>query len=223
MAHAGAHDTGHGHDPQASARIGPNAVIRLAEVLKPRSDGLAERVFAAAGLSSYLSKLPTEMVEEDEVRRLHVALREMVAPDDASVLARSAGERTAVYLLQNRIPAFAQTIIRALPPRLGSRVLATAIARNAWTFVGSGSFKATHADVVTFEVHDCPLCRGARSATPVCDFYAGTFAKLYGVLIHPQVTVRETECIAGGGSACRFEIAWPSRRGARLAPAARTS
>jgi divinyl protochlorophyllide a 8-vinyl-reductase len=56
------------------ARIGPNAIIRVAESLEARF-GSASEVFADAGLSQYLATPPTEMVDERDVIALQRALR----------------------------------------------------------------------------------------------------------------------------------------------------
>jgi hypothetical protein len=61
----------------------------------------------------------------------------------AAEVARSAGRRTADYLLAHRIPKPVQALLKALPARLAARVLLSAIARHAWTFAGSGVFSAS--------------------------------------------------------------------------------
>ena len=62
----------HGDTP----RIGPNAIIRVAEVLRESfgETGLA-RVLLGAGLAGYLHEPPADLVDERKVTRLHRELR----------------------------------------------------------------------------------------------------------------------------------------------------
>ena len=168
----------------------------------------ATRVFRAATLEHYLDVPPTAMVGEDEVLALHRALHADVGDARARSIGWVAGQRTGDYLLANRIPRFVQRLLKVLPAGLAARVLVAAIKRNAWTFVGTGTFSAQAGNPLVLEVTDSPLCRGVRQDGPACDFYAGTFERLFSRLVHPQTTVVETECAAQGATRCRFEVSW---------------
>ncbi|MCA0304199.1 MAG: bacteriochlorophyll 4-vinyl reductase [Proteobacteria bacterium] len=193
----------------AAGTIGPNAIIRviesLAEIEGPPS---VRRIFAACGLEAYLARQPTGMVDEAEVIRLHRVLHDDLGDDGARRVARLAGERTAVYLLGHRIPRPAQLVLRHCPAGLASRLLARAIARNAWTFAGTGSFSARHGRPTVFTIRNCPVCRQERGTTPRCDYYAATFETLYRALVHPRARVGILACVATGADACRFAIDW---------------
>jgi divinyl protochlorophyllide a 8-vinyl-reductase len=193
----------------ATGRIGPNAILRVDEALA-LGPWAAWRwpVFERAGLPHHLLDPPQHMVPQDEVRRLHLALRETLGPADAATVAADAGRRTAAYLLAHRIPKPVQALLKRLPASLASRVLLAAISRNAWTFVGSGQFTARAGRPVRLEILHNPLCRGVKAEAPACDFYAATFQTLFQALVQPRAEVREVECEACGGSACRFEIRW---------------
>lgn len=188
----------------AAGRIGPNALLQLAGALE-RSGGAAlrERVLAAGGVAG----LPRDdaMIDEAPVAQVHQALRRLV-PDQAPGLAREAGLRTADYILEHRIPVTAQWVLRHLPDRVAARLLAGAIARNAWTFAGSGAFRVVQARPMVFELADNPVVRGERAGAPVCQWHAAVFERLFAALVDPGVTVRETACCACGAPACRFEI-----------------
>jgi divinyl protochlorophyllide a 8-vinyl-reductase len=193
----------------AVARIGPNAIIRVAEALEEGgSVDRRDRVFQAAGLAHYLSAPPSEMVDEREVMRLQSVLREQLGVDTARAISRDAGRRTGDYLLANRIPKPVQWLLRLLPAPLASRVLIDAIRRNAWTFVGSGRFDGHAGRPTRLTVVDGPICRGARADQPLCDFYAGSFERLFSRLVHRSVRVEEVQCQATGASACTFEVRW---------------
>lgn len=110
--------------------IGPNAITRIAEALdKVESPQSLRRIFMASGLDAYLAEQPTEMVDEHEVMRLHQVLHDELGDRRARGVGRIAGQLTADYLLQCRIPPLAQTVLRYCPSGVASRALASAIAK----------------------------------------------------------------------------------------------
>jgi divinyl protochlorophyllide a 8-vinyl-reductase len=194
-----------------AGRIGPNAITRVAEVLPPRvGSDATRRLFDRAGLLRHLLTPPQAMVDEAEVRALHGVLREALGVPMAREVAHAAGQRTADYLLANRIPRPVQQLLKVLPAPLAARVLMAAIRRNAWTFTGSGQFSATTGGrrLCVLAIRANPLCRGVSAAEPGCDFYAGTFERLFQVLVHAGARVREVACEACGDAECRFEVRW---------------
>ncbi|MFN9209409.1 MAG: bacteriochlorophyll 4-vinyl reductase [Betaproteobacteria bacterium] len=193
----------------SAARIGTNAIVQLAEALRALTgEARGAQLFQAAGLARYWDAPPQQMVDEAEVLRLHSALRAEFDAEAATTLAREAGRRTGDYLLAHRIPRAAQWLLKRLPASLASRLLLSAIRRHAWTFAGSGTFTARAGRPTWFRIADCPICRGATSGQPLCDFYAATFERLFRVLVHPGTTVAETTCQACGADACTFEARW---------------
>lgn len=189
--------------------IGPNAVLRVAEVLQaPAWSGSCAAVFARAGLAAYLASPPRSMVPEHEVRRLHQALRAELGEAAARTVAAEAGRRTADYLLAHRIPRPVQALLVRLPAPWAARVLLAAIRRHAWTFAGSGRFSARAGHPLELRIEGNPMCVGLQSAAPSCAFYAATFERLFSLLVHPRARVVETACESMGASACRFEVRW---------------
>jgi divinyl protochlorophyllide a 8-vinyl-reductase len=216
----------------ATGQIGPNALLQLAPVLERHGGAaLREAVFLAGGVRGPVRT--DGLIPEGPVAGVHQALRRLV-PGPAPALAREAGLGTAEYILAHRIPRAAQAVLRALPRGLSARLLARAIARNAWTFAGSGRFSevspgrrvqrgVSHPpnppwdiserkmkEVAVFEIADNPLVRGEVSARPVCDWHVAVFERLFAVLVDARVEVRETACCACGDAACRFEIRRPA-------------
>jgi divinyl protochlorophyllide a 8-vinyl-reductase len=194
----------------ALARIGPNAITRVAEALRPLGgDSAVRRVFGRAGLAAYVDTPPQAMVDEAEVTALHAAMRAELGADTARQVAADAGRRTADYLLAHRIPSFAQRLLRALPAGLAARLLLRAIGAHAWTFAGSGHFCGRPMrGGMQLQIQHNPLCRGQRSAAPACDFYTAVFQRLFTVLVHPRAQATEQACEARGDPACVFEIRW---------------
>jgi divinyl protochlorophyllide a 8-vinyl-reductase len=196
-------------DP-SPARIGPNAIVRVGEALEARVGGeRTRRLFESAGLGDYLGRPPQRMVDEDEVTRLHRALRDTLGGPVSGSVSFDAGMRTGDYLLAHRIPAPVQVLLRILPAALASRILLAAIARHAWTFAGSGTFRAASvAGGARLSIRHCPLCRGARGQAALCSFYAGTFERLFDTLVRRGASATEVECEARGDAACSFRVSW---------------
>ncbi|MFQ3623671.1 MAG: bacteriochlorophyll 4-vinyl reductase [Acetobacteraceae bacterium] len=190
--------------------VGPNAITRFAEALRERcGDETTSRVFAEAGLADRLASPPETMVAEGEVLALHRAARALLARGDYEWVARDAGERTARYILANRLPGAVRLLLRRLPPALAAPLLARAIARHAWTFAGSGRFRVERGPPLAFVLADGPLGGGLRSDSPACGYFVATFEGLFRALVHPEAEVVERACQAMGAPACVFTVAWP--------------
>jgi len=190
-----------------AGRIGPNAVIRLAEALDAvESKAITLKLFNAAGYGAHAVAPPEAMVPESEVTALHLQLRAALGPNRAASVSWLAGLRTADYLLANRIPQPIQQMLKTLPRQLASYILLKAIGAHAWTFAGTSRFSWSVGAPVTLRFEDCPLCRGDHAETPCCQYYAATFERLFRALIDGDADVRETRCIATGAEACCFEI-----------------
>lgn len=191
-----------GHYPGRAAVVGPNAVIQLAAALRAAAgEGTTLDVFATAHAVDVLDEPPGEMVDERIPRRLFAATLSLLPACEAAAILHDAGRRTADYLLANRIPRPVQRLLRILPDPFAARLLLAAIARNAWTFAGSGSCATSHHGRAVIEIKDNPL------ATPHCSWHAGVFERLFGVLVHEAPAIRHPSCCAAGDPVCRFEIA----------------
>jgi len=201
--------TAHQPDPSGPARIGPNSIIRMAEALRAQQgEARTAELFAAAGLERYLTEPPGAMVLEEEVIRLHHAVRAGIGLDAAARAGWEAGQRTGTYLLAHRIPKPAQAVLKLMPPALAARALVKAIGQHAWTFAGSGQFSAAFGHPLRLTIAHCPTARDARADQPLCAFYAGTFERIFSELVSPNITVREVACAAMGAPACVFELRW---------------
>jgi divinyl protochlorophyllide a 8-vinyl-reductase len=190
-----------------AGQIGPNAVTRLAEAVRAKlGEDACVALFRAAELERHLTSPPEHMVDERDVSALQRALFERFGEERAGELARDAGKRTGDYLLANRIPRPAQTLVRALPRSLGARALVRAIGRHAWTFAGSGTFTSSwERGRLILRLERAPVARWLRTKEPACHYYAGTFERVFGSMLG-DVHVRERECEANGGTACVFEV-----------------
>lgn len=186
----------------AKGLIGPNAVLQLLPVLE-QAGGAAfrDQVMAAAGI--FVPPSGMGLMPQAPAARMHQALRAL-EPEMAPSLAWAAGERTAQYILAHRIPKAAQLVLRALPARFAGPVLSRAIAKNAWTFAGTGVFAVT--GPLQFQIADNPIVAGESSATPLCHWHCAVFETLFRTLVDPDLRCHEPSCCAMGAKACRFVL-----------------
>ncbi len=191
----------------AEGRIGPNAIIRTIEALRARvGEPGTVALLRAAGLERYERELPHEMVAETEVTSLFATMYRELGDFSARALARDSGVRTADYLLAHRVPRPAQTVLKLLPAPLASRGLLASIRGHTWTFAGTSTVEICDGRPAIVSFAGCPLCRGISAASTVCDYYAGTFERLYRVLVHPEARATESACQAAGAARCEIRI-----------------
>jgi divinyl protochlorophyllide a 8-vinyl-reductase len=184
-----------------AALIGPNAILQLIPVL---DHSVGEQARKALFLQTQ-TEIPSgdHMIPEGDAARIHQGLR-AAFPRQAAGLCAQAGRATADYIITHRIPAKAQILMGFLPANFAARALSHAIARNAWTFAGSGRFRVI--SPWEFEIADNPVIGGESSDNPLCHWHCAVFERLYRRLVSPDVICRETACAASGADACRFVL-----------------
>ncbi|MFK7830915.1 MAG: bacteriochlorophyll 4-vinyl reductase [Congregibacter sp.] len=190
------------HGPQA--RIGPNSVLHLVPLLDEALGNVErERLMQLSGMT----ELPSEfdLMAEEPAARLHQALRQQ-HPAIAAELTRRAGEKTGDNIIRQRIPIAAMRVMRELPAWLAGPLLASVIAKHAWSFAGSGTFRLRSRHPLVFTLKDNPVVRGEQSKDPVCDWHVAVFEYLFREIVDSDLRCVETQCCAAGADTCRFEI-----------------
>lgn len=186
----------------STARVGPNAVIQLSSALADlEGEDEQWRVFASAGFARLLCDLPHEMIDEAIPARLFDAVRRCLPADRADAVLREAGTRTGAYILANRIPGPARTLLRLLPSPIAARVLLKAISQHAWTFAGSGIVTCSYGRPLAMTIAANPL------ATPGCPWHTAVLEHLFQALAGKHLRVRHDACCCQGAAACTFHIA----------------
>ncbi len=194
-------------EPLSSGRIGPNAVLQLIPALADAGgQRLVERVFAEAAASDLLEHPPQTMVDQARVRMLFAAVQQICDPPLCQAIMTDAGTRTGAYILANRIPALAQSLLKRLPVRLARRLLAFAIAKNAWTFAGTGRVTIFYGRPLVLSIADNPIAIRSEAGPSACVWHEAVISTLFRALAGPDTVIRETHCCAAGDSDCRFEI-----------------
>ncbi|MBO6673498.1 MAG: bacteriochlorophyll 4-vinyl reductase [Rhizobiales bacterium] len=196
---------------RALGRIGPNALLQVFNVLNDLLGAdETKRLAKRAGLGHHIATPPSAMVDERDVVALHQTIRASLSADQADGVFWKAGDRTADYILANRIPKLVQSALRALPAWAASAILLRAIAKNAWTFAGSGrfSFKAGRPAILTLS--DCPACFEVYPPGQPCLYYTATFQGLFRALVHPDAQITDQGSTSPGGRQRIFRLDWPA-------------
>jgi divinyl protochlorophyllide a 8-vinyl-reductase len=194
-------------DPRPAGVVGPNTVIQLARALEGDSGPEAlHRVFDEAGCSTFLQAPPCDMIDQAIPARLFASLWSNLPDKVAGRIAADAGQRTARYIVENRIPPLVRFALRTAPRSLARRLLLRAIVRNAWTFAGSGHCTAKHGDPTKVEIIANPI------AMPDCVWHKAVFAELFKTLIGGPMHICHTDCCLRGAAACRFELTFAPGR-----------
>jgi divinyl protochlorophyllide a 8-vinyl-reductase len=189
----------------SQAQIGPNALIQMVEALRSVwGNDKTGALLGSLGLGHYIEKPPQRMMPQVEVAALHTRLYGMVDVQTFKSITFDAGSRTADYLLANRIPGAVQWLLKRLPDAVAARVLCRAIAKHAWTFAGSGAFSYAWEPHLVFRLRGNPLCSQIDADTPVCDYYAATFERIFRVVVNDNWRVQELQCEASGANVCEF-------------------
>ncbi|MEQ8411557.1 MAG: bacteriochlorophyll 4-vinyl reductase [Erythrobacter sp.] len=188
------------HRPsRGEAEIGPNAVLQTVRVIEDR---LGPEVSAAILAEAGLSGLPTgeSMIRETHAIALHRAIARRL-PREAAAIARSAGWRTADYIIEHRLPGPVRALLRFLPAPLSARLLMAAIRRHAWTFIGAGRF-APH-DLWSFTIDRTSAGDDPAPPPSLFEWYGAVFTRLFRELVSGRCECRALPQESGSGGLVR--------------------
>lgn len=192
------------------SRIGPNSVIQSLEAVEAL-EGVDARAAVARATGWAERALPTAMIPEAEFVAMVAAIRGHLPPSRAEAVLREAGYRTATYVKTHRVPGVVRAVLPYLPTRVGLGLLLWMFQKHAWTFAGSGAFRAEGAYPGRIVLEGCPSCR--PDADPPAGLRAGAYyeAAFEGLLrlAHPHIRVEETQCHPG--RACTFALHVPAK------------
>jgi len=187
--------------PSDGGVIGPNSVIQLGLALRDllgRDE--ARRVFETAGCADLFDTPPVGMIDQAIPARLMETACRLLPEAEARRVFSEAGRRTADYVIANRIPRFAQWIMKVLPRKLGARLLLGAIERNAWTFCGTGQCTTQSRAGFILKLSNNPI------PTPDCVWHAAVLQRLFAQLISARAQVDWSSFRSGPDRIDRFEF-----------------
>lgn len=164
--------------------IGPNSVTQL-EHACDQILGREETIylFTAAGFYKYIQMPPIKMVPEDHPAKLFDMLYRIYPRDTADRIAKLAGELTADYVIENRIPGFAAQLLKWMPAKFAGSGLLKAIQKNSWTFAGSGICQAGTDGAPHVSIKDNPI------KMPGAAWHVGVFQRMFRRLVCAHATV----------------------------------
>lgn len=191
--------------PRSAGFMSANLVLPLYDVLGDHSGPKTrDEIFGEAGLR-YLPG-PEDPVRERQVCAVHQGVR-LHFPETSKEIFEEAAMIAADIVAEYRIPASGKAMLRKMPWPLSTWMLVRSAQQNAWTFGGSGLFKANTTAQV--ELRGNPSIKGASAEDPLCHFHRALFQRLFRTLVHPRMTCVEHSCEASGGDCCRFELSVP--------------
>lgn len=138
--------------------------------------------------------------EEAAAALLHAVRHELPALSPRAQ--RVAGRETAEKLMAAQLSSRGRGMLGRAPWPIAAWLLGRWAAQNAWTFAGSGEFRALQG--LEFEIADNPFVRDEICDEPCCDWHAALFGHMFRRLVDPRLVCREMSCAAAGGPACRF-------------------
>ena len=188
--------------PAAGDQVGPNAIIqtRLA-LIDAEGAARARALFCEAAMGDWFDRPPDRMVPAARVHRLNSQLLASLDGETFRSVMIDAGRRTGRYILDNRIPGPAKTLLKALPAGLAARALLKAIRSNSWTFAGRAEVRVTPGHPCVIEIGGNPL------PMPGCPWHAAVFETLFQTLLVRPIVVSH-RLIDAPARLDRFEVRW---------------
>lgn len=187
--------------------LGGNTVIQCVKALVEHAGSDRTRVLLKeAGRTSWLDTPPSTCIPEGQFHALTTLLRERFGHEDADRVLSRAGELTARYVLEHKMPRAVQAGLKALPRSISLRLLLRALGRNAKKFVGSGSYRYELRPRPKIQIYECLHCAAGASESPQCVYLAKGFEVFVRELVAGAARVEEIECRALGGACCTFAI-----------------
>ncbi|MGD8822027.1 MAG: 4-vinyl reductase [Anaerolineales bacterium] len=166
-----------------------------------------------ARLESWVDHYPPNNLERQfdfaQMSAINGALEEMYGPRGGGNLARRAGWVTFDELLRNfgALVGVGDFAFKVLPLQTKLKIGLQALARVIAQISDQESSLEETKDSFIFNIHRCPICWGRRSKMPACHAAVGLLEQnLRWVSGQHNFKIVETECIAMGHEACRFDI-----------------
>jgi divinyl protochlorophyllide a 8-vinyl-reductase len=165
----------------AAHRIGPNAITRVAEVLRedyPEPE--VERLFALADIAGYLAEPPQKMVDEREVTRLHGGPAHRIGRGDRLAAGpRRGGCEPATTFWRTGFPLASRSSCPGYPPGWPAGCCSAPSSVTPGPSPGAACWGVRKAFPPRLSIAGCCICHGAQSPMPLCDFYAAAIERLF--------------------------------------------
>ncbi|MBI5031468.1 MAG: hypothetical protein HZB51_13145 [Chloroflexi bacterium] len=200
--------------PPSKSIVVPNALLRQSLFSIERVVGPIglNAVLRKSGMERFLMNLPPEdlapSVSSADYARLNQVVEDLYGRASPMIL-RHIGETTFAHLLLPSLPiqnmstlAFVACSHQEKNVQI-LRELANLSEQLNPEWQPTIEEQANH---IVYTLDDCPICIGRFSQTPICHVYAGVLTEAVRFATGHLPSVEETECVAMGYPACRFEI-----------------
>jgi bacteriochlorophyll 4-vinyl reductase len=185
------------------------ALMAVEEVMG--KNGLAA-VLHTSNLDQYIDALPPNnlkpAVSGTDYAGLNRAIEDFYGRGGRGILQRI-GKASFEYGLreQSALMGLAGIALRVLPHKQQVHMVLNSIASS---LMKTNSLDRIEVKVapgcIAYIAHSCSICHGRQSDKPLCYLYLGTLSAAVRWATGQDYPVRETECIACGAEACRFEV-----------------
>ena len=185
--------------PRQGGLVSSRVVSDLLDTIE-RLDGRGARAALVESVGPGARDIAATVPEEVAAALLRSIRREL--PALSMRAQRIAARETAEALIAQQLSARGRTMLIRAPWPIAAWLVGRWADQNAWTFAGSGRFRALTG--LEFEIVDSPFVRGEAASEPTCEWHAALFGHLFRRLVDPRLVCREMTCAAVGGEVCRF-------------------
>lgn len=183
-------------------------LLGMLQAVKQISGANYPRLLEQAGLSRYLTALPPPNNDPactaEEYSRLPAVVYVMLGEALARLFLRNAGTNLAEQAGSLPDIQAQATVLQHLPPDVALRSFVTGMA-HATSRTWAPAIASEDATAWYIAVAPCPVCLGIRgTSAPLCASTEALFLGLARKMLDRRTRVVEIECIAAGGTCCKF-------------------
>lgn len=166
----------------------------------------------SAGLSRFIEGLPESdpalTVNPTDLAQFNTAVENRYGRGSQAVLKRIGREMFSLTLAERPIVFYLTKLaMKMTPKRRRIRfILESLISTAKFSHLNSEAQVEETEHQITYLEHDCPISIGRKSEQPICHLTSGELGAAVRWAAGEEFDVRETQCIARGDYACRFEV-----------------
>ena len=194
----------------------PSSVIRL--VCDSIIDNLGEKslrlLFNQSGLQKYYSggELPpaddTPSATVDELSHLFATCVRIFGAKGIKPIFMRAGRNSLVHFRETNktLSTLAGAAFKVLPTDAKIKLVLSRSAKIAEELLHTPHSSYDNAEGFFVEISNCPYCAGNQAEHGICYFPLGFYGEALRWATGATYPIDEVECIAAGGTVCRFRI-----------------
>jgi predicted hydrocarbon binding protein len=198
------------NNPSLVLSMKPEFIIdaSLSEIIGRAGIAAALELVRMTQVSSVEGKIKSE--KGSDLLPLETALETLYGSPVCAGIAHRAGQVSFKYFLTvfGKKLGFSDIDFRLLPMNQRKYKGLCGISEEMLLSYGLRSIVRDQKSLFLVEIENCPECKGEDSQRPTCHFITGFLQEYLAWMGGGRFyNVRETSCIAGGGTCCTFELA----------------